>query len=146
MLFVRSKNFRKKNNWLKIVLIASFTTLLKRVKKSKTWSLFFYFKQVKKINSLPGFKLVKNLRVTLEQVKNSFRGNSVTYGAPCQDIGHFAFWCHHVTFRTPCHASGQLVIYRERYGFERAFFNLRRFFTFLLILRLPWEPAIQPQS
>ena len=39
-----------------------------------------------------------------------------------------------------CHASGHLVN-RECYGFERAFYTLKRFFTwhsFLLVLRLPW--------
>ena len=38
---------------------------------------------------------------------------------------------------------------RECYGFERAFFTLRRFFTlhpFLLVLRLLWEPVDQPKS
>ena len=43
------------------------------------------------------------------------------------------FYYHHVTYRTPCHASGHLVIYLERYGFERAFFTLRRF--------LPYTPS-----
>ena len=65
------------------------------------------------------------------------------------DIGHFVFWSHHVTYRAPCHASGHLVIYRECYRLQRAFFTLRRFFNFhffLLVSRLPWELAVQPQS
>ena len=37
------------------------------------------------------------------------------------------FYYHHVTYRTTCHTSGHLVIYRECYGFERAFFTLRCF-------------------
>ena len=37
------------------------------------------------------------------------------------------FYYHHVTYRTTCHTSGHLVIYRECYGFERAFFTLRFF-------------------
>ena len=51
----------------------------------------------------------------------------MTYGTPCHTIGHFVFWYHHVTYRTPCYTSGHLVIYRECYGFERAFFTLRPF-------------------
>ena len=54
---------------------------------------------------------------------------------PCHTIGHFLFWYHHVTYRTPCHASGHLVIYRECYGFERAFFTFHS--SFLLVSRLP---------
>ena len=52
---------------------------------------------------------------------------SVTYGTSCHAVGHFAFWCLYVTYRALCHASGHLVIYRECYGFEKAFFTLRRF-------------------
>ena len=32
-----------------------------------------------------------------------------------------------VTYKTQCHANGQLVIYRECYGFERVLFTLWRF-------------------
>ena len=81
--------------------------------------------------------------------KKSFQRNSVTYGMPCHAIGHFVFYYHHVTYRMPCHASGHLVIYHKCYGFERAFFTLRRFFTLhsvLLVLRLPWGPAVQLQG
>ena len=63
-------------------------------------------------------------------VKNSFRRNSVIYGTSCHAIGHFVFWYHHVTYRTLCHASVHLVIYRECYGFQRAFFTLRRFLLY----------------
>ena len=43
------------------------------------------------------------------------------------------FYYHHVTYRTPCHASGHLVIfYRECYGFKRVFFTLRHFLLTLL--------------
>ena len=40
------------------------------------------------------------------------------------------FYYHHVTYRRPCHASGHLVIYCECYGFERAFFTLKRFLLY----------------
>ena len=48
------------------------------------------------------------------------------------------FWCHLITYRTPCHASGHLVIYRECYGFERMIFTLRRF--------LPYTPSCRFQG
>ena len=76
---------------------------------------------------------LKNLLVIFlgfKQVKNSFRRNSVTDRAPCHAIGHFAFWCYHVTYRTSCHASGHLVIYRKCYGFKKAFFTLTRFLPY----------------
>ena len=72
----------------------------------------------------------------------------MTYGTPCHAIGHFVFWCHHVTYRTPCHVSGHLVIYSECCRFESIFYS-QAFFTlhsFLLVLRLPWELALQPQG
>ena len=45
-----------------------------------------------------------------------------------------------VTYGTLCHASGHLVIYRECYGFERAFFTLRSFLpcTLPAFSRLSW--------
>ena len=47
---------------------------------------------------------------------------------PRQSSLCFLLFCyHHVTYRTTCHTSGHLVIYRECYGFERAFFTLRCF-------------------
>ena len=96
-VFVGSKSFRKKKwnrvNWLEIVLIASYTILLRR-------KLTCYFCWV-------------------STSQNSFRRNFVNYGTPCHTIGHFVFWYHH--------ASGHLVIYRECYGSERAFFTLRCF-------------------
>ena len=54
-----------------------------------------------------------------DQSKNSFRRNSVTNGTLCHAIGLFVFYYHHVTYRTPCYASGHLVIYHECYGSER---------------------------
>ena len=54
-----------------------------------------------------------------------------------------------VLHNTLCHAIPVVSSDRECYGFERAFFTLRRFFTlhpFLLILRLLWEPVDQPES
>ena len=54
-----------------------------------------------------------------DQSKNSFRRNSVTNGTLCHAIGLFVFYYPHVTYRTPCYASGHLVIYHERYGSER---------------------------
>ena len=73
--------------------------------------------------------------------KYSFRRNSLTYRTSCHAIGHFVFWCHHITYRMLYHASGYLVIYHACYGFERVFFPLKRFFTlhsFHLFSRLPW--------
>ena len=81
--------------------------------------------------------------------KNSFQRNSGTYGTPYHAIVHFVFWCHDATYRTPCHSSGHLVIYRECYVFERTFLYSQAIFTLhslLLFPRLPWEPAVQPQS
>ena len=43
------------------------------------------------------------------------------------------FYYHHVIYRTPCHASGHLLIYHECYGFESAFFTLKCF--------LPYTPS-----
>ena len=75
---------------------------------------------------------LKNLLVifaVFEQVKNSFQKNSVTYGMPCHTIGHFFLvspcYLHDAM---PC--QWYLVIYRECYGFERAFFTLRCFLTY----------------
>ena len=45
---------------------------------------------------------------------------------------HLAFWCPHVTYRMSCHASGHLVIYRECYGFEKAFLLSGIFYLTLL--------------
>ena len=56
----------------------------------------------------------------------------MTYGTPCHAIGHFVFWYHHVTYRTPCRGSGHLVIYRECYGFEKAFLLSGVFYLTLL--------------
>ena len=73
--------------------------------------------------------------------KYSFRRNSLTYRTSCHAIGHFIFWCHHITYRMLYHASDYLVIYHACYGFERVFFPLKRFFTlhsFHLFSRLPW--------
>ena len=116
-VFVRSKSYRKKINWLEIALKASSTILLSQ----KLTSYFCW--------PWASWKLL-----------------SETYGTPCHAIGHFVFWCHHVDYRTPCHASGDLVIEcygSERAFFTlRHFFTLHS----LLVSRLPWEPAIQSQS
>ena len=75
-----------------------------------------------------GFKQVKNLLVILLTLNKS-----KTFGETPWLTGHHAtplvtfFWCHRVTYRTPCHASGHLVIYRECCRFERAFLTLRCF-------------------
>ena len=151
--FLYAQNlFVKKIDWLEVVLIASFTILLKRVKNlvafeqvivptlNKSKNCSSDFEQVKnftwtsqKLTIFSGFKKLTSYFAGFEQVKSSFRRNSVTYGTPCHAIGHFIFWCHHVTYRAPCHASGHLVIYRQCYGSERAFFTLRRF--------LPYTPS-----
>ena len=51
-----------------------------------------------------------------------------------------------ITYGTPCHARGHRhcppTLYRECYGFERAFFYSQAFFTlhsFLLLSRPPWD-------
>ena len=76
-----------------------------------------------------------------KQSKTPFGKNSLTYGTPCPAIGNFVFYYHHVTNRTPYHASGHLAIfYRECYGFERAIYS-QTFFTlhpFPLVSRSPW--------
>ena len=69
----------------------------------------------------------------------------MTYGTPCDAIGHFIFYYHNVTYRTPYHASDHLVIYasamdlRERFLLSGIFFILH---SFLLVLRLPWDLAV----
>ena len=52
------------------------------------------------------------------------------------------FYYHHVTYRTPCHVSGQLVIFIPRVlqiwesvFYSQGFFPLH---SFLLVLRPPW--------
>ena len=93
---------------------------------------------------------LKNLLVifsVFEQVKNSLRRNSMAYGTSCHAIGHFVFWCHHDTYRTPCHVSCHLVIYRECYGFERALFTLRRFLPHNHSCWFQgWEAAVRSQT
>ena len=124
-LFVK----KYKIGWFEIVLITSFTLLLKRVNN------LVVFEQVKKTTSHSSdFEQVKNLLIifdgfisllvifaAFEQVKNTFRRNSATYGTPCHAIAYFPFWYHHVTKKTPWHASGHLVIYHECYGLRKRF-------------------------
>ena len=126
--FLYAQNFFiKRTDWLEIVLIPLFTILLKQSKS------LVAFEQVK--TSIVILLALKKLVVIFPgfgQVENSFRINSVNYGTPCHAIGQFVFWCHHVTYRMPCHAGGHLVIYRECYGFEGAFFTLRFFLPYIL--------------
>ena len=152
IFFVRSKSFRKKNRlaWSCLDSFIYNTTETSQ-KLSSLWASHCSdFEQVKKLffwlwtsqkltwtsqklTIFAGFKKLTSYFAGFEQVKSSFRRNSVTYGTPCHAIDHFIFWCHHVTYRAPCHASGHLVIYRQCYGSERAFFTLRRF--------LPYTPS-----
>ena len=92
----------KKVNWLEIVLITSNTMLLKRARPQPKPTMHF-FRQ-------------KLLSEKLRDLRDA--------------IGHFVFRCHHVTYRTPCHASDHLVIYGECYEFERACFTLRHFLIY----------------
>ena len=112
--FVRVKSFHKKKERFEIDLIASFT----------------YTAQLKGI-----FTTLKNLLTIFANFEQSkSRSNSVTYGTPYHAIGPFVLYYHYVTYRTPCHASGYLVIYCKCFGFERAFFTLRCFLVYILLL------------
>ena len=87
------------------------------------------------------FLTLKNFLLVLNSQKLSFGETPWLTGHHATPEATLFFYYHHVTYRTPCHASGHLVIYRECYRFQRAFFTLRRFFTlhsFLLISRHPW--------
>ena len=100
--------FIKKINWFRVVLITSFYCT-----ESKNLLVIF-----------AGLENLLFIFADFEQVKNSIRRNSLTYGMPCHAIGHFVFW------------------YYECYEFERAFFTLKLFFTlhsFLLFSRLLWD-------
>ena len=47
-----------------------------------------------------------------------------------------------MSYHVRCHRHFPLIVYREYYTYERAFFTLRCFFTlnsFLLFLRSPWD-------
>ena len=59
------------------------------------------------INYFADFEQIKKL--LLEKLRNL----TGRYATPEVTL-HFYY--HHVTYRTPCHASGHLVIYRECYG------------------------------
>ena len=96
--------------------------------------IFAGFKQVKNLLVIfAGFKQVKNLLViflTLNKSKASFGETPwLTEGHATPLVTSFFV----VTmllgkpWRMPCHACGHLVIYRESYGFERAFLTFRRF-------------------
>ena len=100
------------------------------------------------------------------QIKTPFRRNSVLltghHTAPvvtlffslthvtCMALHHtLVIRCStSVTYRTLCHASGDLVIYHECYGFERAFFTLKRLLpcTPSCFFKASLGPAVQPQS
>ena len=92
------------------------------------------------------------------QIKTPFRRSSVLltghHAAPvvtlffrvihvtCMALHHTVVIRHStsVTYGTLCHSSGHLVIYRECYGFQRAFFYSQAFFTlhfFLLFQGFP---------
>ena len=83
-----------------------------------------------------------------QTVKNSFRRNSVTYGTPCHAIRHFVFLLSPCFLQNamPCHWLSSdlphvLQIWESSF-YSQAFFSL---YAFLLVLRLPWESAVQPQ-
>ena len=111
---------------------------------NKSKILLFIFAGFKLIENLivifADIKLVKNLLVILlatNMSKNSFGETLCLTRRHAVPLVTF-FWCHHVMYRTTCHASGHLVIYRECYGFERAFFTRRCF--------LPYTPSCWFQS
>ena len=78
--------------------------------------------------------------------KNAANPTHVT----CMALHHTVVICYStsITYWTPCHASRHLVIYPKCYGYERAFFTLRRFYLTLLpaVFKDSLEPAVQPQS
>ena len=100
------------------------------------------------------------------QIKTPFRRSSVLltghHAAPvvtlffrvihvtCMALHHTVVIRHStsVTYGTLCHSSGHLVIYRECYGFQRAFFTLRHFLpcTSSCFFKAFLGPAVQPQS
>ena len=98
-----------------IVLIASFTytTSLKAISSTpiKTYKLFSLAPNSQKLLS----EKLRDLRDTMRR-----HWSLCVLLSPCY-------------LRTPCHAIGHLVIYRECYEFERAFSTLRRF--------LPYTPS-----
>ena len=68
--------FIKKVNWFRVVLITSFYCT-----ESKNLLVIF-----------AGLENLLFIFADFEQVKNSIRRNSLTYGMPCHAIGHFVFW------------------------------------------------------
>ena len=65
----------------------------------------------------------------LASVKSSFRRNFMTYRKACHAVGNFVFWLSpcYLQEAMPCQWSSSN---RECYGFERAFFTLRRFLLY----------------
>ena len=95
---------------------------------------------------------LKNLIVIFtdfERIKNSFPRNSMTYGTPCHAIGYFVFLgspCY-LQDAMPCQWSSsdlpRVLRIWESIFYSQAFFTLH---FFLLVLKLPWEPAVQHQG
>ena len=97
-------------------------------------SYFAGFKQVKNLLVIfAGFKQVKNLLViflTLNKSKTLFGETPWLMEGHATPLVTSLFGVTMLLgmpWRMLCHACGHLVIYRESYGFERAFLTLRRF-------------------
>ena len=106
------------------------------------------------------------MRAFFYQIKTPFRRNSVLltghHAAPvvtlffslthvtCMALHHTMVirYSTSITYGTLCHANGHLVIYRECYGFERAFFTLRRFLPCIpsCFFKAFLGQTVQPQS
>ena len=70
------------------------------------------------------------ISLALNKLKTPFGETPWLMGHHATPLVTLVFYYYHVTYRTLCHASGHLVIYRECYGFERVFFTLRCFLPY----------------
>ena len=73
----------------------------------------------------------------------------MTYGTPFRAPGYFDFYYHHVTYRTPCHASGHIVIFTASATDFRERFLLSGVFYITLLpagFKASLGAAVQPQS
>ena len=107
--------------------------------KSKKCQFFADFEQVKKSESKKVFTILLTLNNTVSQATFGYLLLTVQYLCDLLDTmpPHWSPTTSHPPF------------YRECYGFERAFFTLRRFLPYTpscFFQGFPWEPAVQPQS
>ena len=97
------------------------------------------------------FHSVVVLPIAIRHHPSPFRGLSPSF------YTHFVLLAQSIAewFATLSFLTIPLSSYRERYGFEWAFFTHRRFLPYapsrhfwhnLLLSRLPWEPAVIPWS